>query len=74
MGLEDINPNHKLLSFASISTVQRYLSSQQYHFFDTTNFQLKQFNSISPLNDSALDLNTKTKPVGGRIKTKEMFI
>jgi len=54
MGLEDFNPNHKLVRFASESTVQRDLTSQQYHFFDTTNFQLRQFNSISPLNGSDL--------------------
>lgn len=77
MGLEDSdpnpNPNPKLLRSASESTVHRDLSSQQYRFFDTTNFQLKQFDKVSSLNDSVIDLNEKTEPVRGVIKQKKCF-
>lgn len=78
MGLEDSdpnpNPNPKLLRSASESTVHRDLSSQQYRFFDTTNFQLKQFDKVSSLNDSVIDLNEKTEPVRGTIiKQKKCF-
>jgi len=63
MGLEDSDPNPKLLRSASESTVHRDLS-QQYRFFDTTNFQLKQFDSVIDLNEK------KTEPV---IKQKKCF-
>lgn len=72
MGLEDSDPNPKLLRSASESTVHRDLS-QQYRFFDTTNFQLKQFDKVSSLNDSAIDLNEKTEPFRGVIKQKKCF-
>ncbi|XP_058748712.1 protein LONGIFOLIA 1-like [Vicia villosa] len=79
MGLEDSdpnpnpNPNPKLQRSASESTVHRDLShSQQYRFFDTTNFQLKQFqfDSGSLLNGTDSDLTEKTEPVRG-ITTKQ---
>lgn len=79
MGLEDSdpdpnpNPNPKLQRSASESTVHRDLShSQQYRFFDTTNFQLKQFQFDSGLliNDTNSDLTEKTEPVRG-ITTKQ---
>ena len=75
MGLEDSDPNPMLLRSASESTVRRDLSSQQYRFFDATNFQLKQFDKVSSLNDSVvIDLNEKTEPVRGTIiKQKKCF-
>lgn len=85
MGLEDSDPNPnpnpnlnpKLQRSASESTVHRDLShSQQYRFFDTTNFKLKQFqfDSGSLLNDTDSDLTEKTEPVRGMItKQKKCF-
>lgn len=72
MGLEDSDPNPKLLRSASESTVHRD-PSQQYRFFDTTNFQLKQFDKVSSSNDSVIDLNEKTEPVRGILKQKKYF-
>ncbi|CAK8543515.1 unnamed protein product [Lathyrus sativus] len=85
MGLEDSDPNHnpnpshnpnpKLQRSASESMVHRDLShSQHYRFFDTTNFQLKQFDSVSLLNDRDSDLTEKTEPVRGILtKQKKCF-
>ncbi|KAL5059620.1 hypothetical protein RYX36_031224 [Vicia faba] len=76
MGLEDsdpnpnpnLNPNPKLQRSASESTVHRDLyHSQQYRFFDTTNFQLKQIDTDS-------DLTEKTESVRGKVtKQKKCF-
>ncbi|CAJ2633048.1 unnamed protein product [Trifolium pratense] len=77
MGLEDSDPNPKLQKSASESRAHRDLSQQQqYRFFDSTNFQLKQFenaSSFSSLNNSVSDLNMKTEQVRG-ITTKQRKI
>lgn len=72
MGLEDSelnptpNPESQLQRSASESRLNRD-PHQQYRFFDTTNFQLKQYDNGSSLNDRLSDPNAKSESMKGII-------